>query len=191
MRHPLWDEKLRYLKSNDWSKVKGELKEGCRQHTAHGVEVRDLPPNHVLHGQQGLFALRKFEQFDVVGEYTGMISGPDVKFGHYLACLEDKDQDDSLGINAETFGNEMRFINSFRNIAFSANVTMRTAYISTYPHLLLVATQTIEPGDEILLDYGRAYDAMYITPSKKLASETIPVSVLEEELPMYFESEEK
>lgn len=152
--------------------------------------MRDLPPTHPLHGEQGLFALRKFDQFDILGEYTGLVTGPDVKFGHYLACLEDKDQDTSLGINAEKVGNEMRFINSFRNIAFAPNVTMRTAYIGTYPHLLLVATQTIEPGDEIVLDYGRAYDAMYILPKERIIRPPIPVEVLDEELPQYFNDDE-
>lgn len=41
---------------------------------------------------------------------------------------------------------------------------MRTAYVNTYPHILLVCTQDIEPGDELLLDYGEAYNNAYLTP---------------------------
>ena len=69
----------------------------------------------------------------------------------------------SLGINAEDCGNEMRYINSYLNIAFSANVTMRTAYINTYPHILIIALATIEIGDELLLDYGKhIYDFLVL-----------------------------
>lgn len=74
--------------------------------------------------------------------------------GHYVACLEDKAHADSLGVDGEFVGNEMRFINSYLNIAFGPNVTLRTAYISGMPHLLVVCLSDIEIGDEFLLDYG-------------------------------------
>jgi hypothetical protein len=129
------------------------------------VEVRDLPKGHFLHGigQQGLFATTKFWQFDILGEYVGKIVGDDVN-GHYVAALEDKTHSESLGIDAETMGNEMRFINSYLNIAFYPNVTMRTSYIATYPHIVLVCTRDIEAGEEFLLDYGEAYNRAYLMP---------------------------
>jgi hypothetical protein len=73
-----------------------------------------------------------------------------------------------------------RFINSYLNIAFSPNVTMRTAYINgwvTYvayrslccslvrlrlPHILIVCRTDIEPGEELLLDYGAAYTEAFL-----------------------------
>ena len=68
--------------------------------------------------------------------------------------MEDKAHSDSLGVDAQDCGNEMRFINSYLNIGFGPNVTLRTAYIGGMPHLLVVCLQDIEAGDEFLLDYG-------------------------------------
>jgi len=163
--HALWSTK-RYLQQNDWSKVSREERERVRRNHIHGVEVRDLPVGHKLHGEQGLFATRKYEQFDVLGEYTGLIVGKNC-FGHYVASLEDTTHDESLGIDAEKCGNEMRFINSHLNIAFTANVTMRTLYLNTLPHIVLVCTTDIEPGEEFLLDYGAVYNAAYLSSTPR------------------------
>jgi len=165
--HPLWRTKLTYTSSNLWDKQPVEVLEKSKRHRVHGVEVRDLPPNHPLHGEQGLFATQKFFRFDILGEYTGRIVGDDF-FGHYVAALEDKGHDKSLGIDAQYEGNEMRFINSYLGIAFGANVTMRTCYTDTIPRIILVCTQDIEIGEEFLLDYGHAYNAAYLLPPNKI-----------------------
>ena len=69
--------------------------------------MRDLPSGHFLAGEQGLFALERFKPFDIVGEYTGKVVDVTVS-GHYVAALEDKTTSDSLGLCAESVGNEMR-----------------------------------------------------------------------------------
>ena len=121
---------------------------------------------------------------DVIGEYTGRIVGEEVLKGHYLATLEDLPQEQSLGIDAEKVGNEMRFINSYLNIAFSPNVTMRTTYINTYPHLMIVCTRDIDIGEEILLDYGEAYNKEFLQPKSEIVTEsTLSNEELLEELP--------
>ncbi len=121
-------DRLNYLKN---------IASSSRRQYIHGVEVRKLEKDHFLCGEHGLFSTRKFSRFDIIGEYTGMVVGSTVN-GHYVAALEDTTH-------------EARFINSHLNISFSANVTMRTAYVNSYPHILLVCTQDIEPGDELLL----------------------------------------
>ena len=116
--------------------------------------------------QQGLFATKKFERFDIVGEYTGQIV-PCTVGGHYCACLEDKPNlDDCMSVNAQTHGNEMRFINAFQGIGSRPNVKMRTAYINTMPHVIIVCTEDIEVGEELLLDYGEAYNREYLSPKE-------------------------
>jgi len=147
--------------------VSKDRKEASRKRRLPGVEVRNLPLGHFLHGEQGLFAVKKFERFDVLGEYTGRIVGSEVLYGHYLACLEDVPQEKSLGVDAETCGNEIRFINSYLNIAFEPNVTMRTTYINEFPHLVVVCMRDIEIGEEILLDYGEAYNETFLKPKVK------------------------
>lgn len=159
--HPVWGSK-RYLVSNNWGKVRKEDREAVRRSHIHGVEVRDLPVGHLLYGEQGLFATRKFEPFDIVGEYTGLVVGHSC-YGHYVAAL-DHDSDTSLGIDAQECGNELRFINSHLNVAFSANVTLRVAYVRGMPHVLVVCRAAVEPGEELLLDYGAAYNTAYLLP---------------------------
>ena len=90
-------------------------------------------------------------------------------------ALEDKTTLDSLGLDAQDCGNELRFINSYLNVDFGPNVTMRTVYINTYPHICIVCTKDIEIGDEFLLDYGEAYNKAFLTPAAKIPN--IPVSV--------------
>ena len=73
--HPIWKSGLiKYTSQNWWSnKVSKEKKEASRRLAIPGVVVKDLPADHFLHGQQGLFATSKFSVFDVIGEYTGRI----------------------------------------------------------------------------------------------------------------------
>lgn len=153
---------VKYLESNNWSGIPKDMAQATRHFYIHGTEARLLPPNHFLHGQYGLFALQRFSKFDIIGEYCGKIAGKNAG-GHYVAALEDKPHEESLGIDAEHWGNEMRFINSYLNVGFKANVTMRTAYVNTYPHIMIVAQEDIEIGDELLLDYGDAYTQAYLT----------------------------
>jgi len=181
--HPIW-QKIKYTNCNFWSpNISKARKEAARRYRVPGVEVRDLPVNHFLHGEQGLYAAKKFEKFDIIGEYTGRIVGNEVLFGHYLAALEDCPQEEGLGVDAGKCGNEIRFINSYLNVAFSPNVTLRTTYINTYPHLLVVCTQDIDIGDEILLDYGAAYNELYLKPKVKHVVSPIGQDVILAELP--------
>jgi hypothetical protein len=185
---PFAETNVKFLPSNNWVAIPKEKREQVRRHKIKGVEVRRLPKNHFLSGQHGLFATEKFSRFDIIGEYTGKIVADDVN-GHYVAALEDKGHDDSLGIDAEFSGNEMRFINSYLNIAFKANVSMRTAYVNTYPHIIIVCTEDIFVGDEILLDYGEAYTQAYLTPKPKIiCGGEISMEIIRDALPFLNES---
>ena len=178
-----WDHSLKYAPTLWWSSdIKKEKKEACRRPFIRGIEVRDLGPDHFLCGQKGVFATEKFSQFDVLGEYTGRVVDDTVN-GHYVAALEDKATRESLGIDAQDCGNEMRFINSYLNIDFAANVTMRSAYLNTYPHIIIICTRDIDIGEEILLDYGKAYTEAYLTPKPVTKTEPIPMARLRRVLP--------
>ena len=69
----------------------------------------------------------------------------------------------------------MRYINSYINIDFEPNVTMRTVYMNTYPHIIIVCTKDLEIGDELLLDYGKAYTDAYLTPKPKVEVPNVPM----------------
>ncbi len=79
--------------------------------------------------------------------------------------MEDKIHSESLGLDAEFCGNECRFINSYINVGFLPNVVMKTVYLNTYPHIIIICIDDIEPGDEILLDYGVSYNETYLNAS--------------------------
>lgn len=159
-----WEhDNLKFTGSNIWKGIQRHKKDSIKRNHIDGVEVRLLPPDHVLKGEYGLFATKKFDICDVIGEYVGVVVGNN-KGGHYVATLEDKFQCDSLGIDAEKIGNEMRFINSYLNVAFFANVAMRTVYIDGMPHIVIVCTRDIDVGEEFLLDYGEAYNKAYLLP---------------------------
>ena len=150
------------------------------------VEIRDLPAGHPCCGEQGLFAAQVFETFDIIGCYNGKYVDADergfpnmklIKSGHYLARFDNLD----LGIDSMEFGNEMRCINSYLNIAESPNCVMRTTYVESLPQIFIICTKPIQIGEEILLDYGEAYNTSYLLP-KSFQSKEIPTEKLFEEL---------
>jgi hypothetical protein len=157
--HTFSSGKVSFTSCNQWpKKISKHTREKVRRKAVVGVEVRDLGPGHLLEGEQGLFATKQFHKFDVIGEYTGEIVPADV-CGHYVACLEDKEQGASVGLNAEFVGNELRFINSHIGIAFYPNVCMKTVYIDTFPRIIIICTaDTIALDEELLLDYGENYN---------------------------------
>jgi len=62
-----------FVFENVWKRSNGvtkQMKASSRRKHLRGVEVRDLPEQHFLHGQQGLFATKRFYQFDIIGEYV-------------------------------------------------------------------------------------------------------------------------
>lgn len=173
---------LKYLSSNDWSQVDKQTrksKEGRIVGRIDGVEARICPEGHLLAGSYGLFATKKYDPFDVIGEYCGVITRKNTA---YCADLHGIYTDDCWGVDSEKSGNELRFMNDHRNIADSPNVNMRRCFIDTQPRVLVVCLRTIEIGDEILTHYGDGFYDLYITNKgvdvkpgmEKTATETAP-----------------
>ena len=152
------------------------------------VEIRNLGGEHLLSGQQGLFATHRFARFDILGEYRGRIV-PEGCGGCYCAALEDRPAKESLGVDASVSGNEARFINCYYNIADEPNLYFRTAYIDSYPRLLLVCIKDIEVNEELLLDYGESYITSYLTP--KPAAVPYSVDQLKDSLPLMLDSDDE
>ena len=71
--------------------------------------------------------------------------------------------DESFGIDASKFGNEMRFINDYRNIADEENAYFVIDRERGEYQTRIVASRYIEPGEEILTDYGEEYWRVIIT----------------------------
>ena len=148
-----WGE---YFISNDWSNIWGYKK----RKTTEGVEVRVLPKGHILAGQKGLFATKVFSQYDIIGEYTGIIReySETTQNNRYLFTLID-----DLVIDAKDHGNELRFVNSHINISSEPNLQPSTCYIDGYPRVFYICIRDIEPGEEMLIDYGDDYNQEFLT----------------------------
>ena len=59
-------------------------------------------------------------------------------------------------MDASACGNETRFINDFHGIG-NQNAKFRNLWIAGEFHLFIQAYDDIEPGDEILVNYGMGY----------------------------------
>jgi len=73
--HEVWSRPTesggkKYLIANNWGKISKADKDKVRRTHVHGVEVRDLPVGHLLHGEQGLFATKRFDVCDIIGEVS-------------------------------------------------------------------------------------------------------------------------
>lgn len=159
--------KIKYLSSNDWSQVDRSVRrtrEGKLAGRIDGVEVKLLPSGHPLAGSYGLFATKRFECCDIVGEYVGVITRDE---GPYVLDLHGQGTSDCLGINGEFSGNEMRFMNDFRGLGPEQNVVWKRAYIDTLPRVLVISTKTIEVGEEILTCYGDEFFNVFILNKKE------------------------
>lgn len=156
--------KVVYRTTNNWENIEQKRIEACKRFSARGVEGRLLPTDHPLCGEYGLFAVQRFARFDIIGEYVGKVVDADVT-GHYVAALEDGSHDQSLGLDAEFTGNEMRFINSYLGVADRPNAIMKTVYINALPHIVIICTEEIQPEEEILFDYGEEYNNAYLRPA--------------------------
>lgn len=152
----------KYISSNTWPRSSRgrKLKKGATRPFIHGVEIRLLLDPHPLAGELGLFAARKFDEFDILGEYCGEVYEGD-DGSEYATYLEDRSERYALGVDATREGNECRFINHFTGIADEANVVMKIAYVEELPRVMVVCMRDIEVGEEFLLNYSDEFVEAY------------------------------
>jgi len=124
----------------------------------------------------GIFALSPIGANHLIGEYTGVVYHTSLllKGGYYLAAMEKPMQashlmhsNTELNIDAETYGNETRFINhvesgriltdSLAGGLTAANCMMRSFWYKGLPRIILTATRDIKVGEELRFDYGASY----------------------------------
>jgi hypothetical protein len=99
------DLHIKYLASNDWTGLDKQAKKSreCKLvGRTEGVQIVKCPEGHLCAGRYGLFATQPFEKFDIVGEYTGVITRDN---GEYVASLRGEGSNhDCLGVNGEFAG---------------------------------------------------------------------------------------
>tara|TARA_B110000305_G_C19465899_1_gene658024 strand:+ start:12475 stop:12945 length:471 start_codon:yes stop_codon:yes gene_type:complete len=143
-----WPLHLTYISTISYNNVKLN-----KRSTIQGVKIIILPESHILAGQYALVSTKRFLKFDIIGEYTGIVNNECNRYTAYLAMYNNKE----LGVDAISGGNEMRFINDYRNICDLPNTKLSVTYIDNKPKILVVVTKDIDEHEEILLDYGEGY----------------------------------
>lgn len=153
----IFELKNKYLVSNDWSYVKKPK----YNNSIDGIIVKTLPNTHYLAGEKGAFATKHFDKFNVIGEYSGIIKNiEDISENNlYIFDLDDKND---LVIDAEKYGNELKYVNSYLNIANKPNVISAHVIIGGLPKVLYVCMRNIKPGEEFLIDYGEEYNNAFL-----------------------------
>ena len=153
----------KHIKYNTWprSRKGRELKKKAMRPYMHSVEIRILQGDHPLAGQLGLFSAKKFQQFDIIGEYCGEVFDSEGG-GEYATYLEDRSGKYALGVNAASEGNESRFINHYKGIQEEPNVILKIAFIEELPRVMVVCLRDIEVGKELLLSYSAEYVQEYL-----------------------------
>ena len=140
-----WPSELKYVNSMTYNK-----KILPKKDIIHGVKIIKLDDNHLLSGEYGLFASKNWQKYNIIGEYTGEVIIIDG--GKYCAYLTDK-----YCVDASSCGNELRYINDYRNIKNKPNTKLQVVYLDKKPKVLVVVIEDINKNEEILLDYGENY----------------------------------
>ena len=175
-----WVDGVEYLYENRWdARVPKEVLKALRP--VAGASACDGPPRsalvmagrindpqHPAFGQCGLFAAKKLLPGQFVLDYRGVVtrSEHESKTSDYtLAFVEDGPE--LLTLDAESAGNEARFINDFRgcpphqpgvpsraNVRFQARTDARgVRHMGVY----VLNGVTVARGQELLLSYGKGY----------------------------------
>lgn len=165
-----------HISSNAWPKGQNgkRMRRKASRPFLHGVEIRTLTSPHLLSGETGLFAIRPFLQFDIVGEYVGKVT--ERGGGEYSTYLESHTILGGLGLDAQNFGNEARTINHYRDIAEQPNVVMKICYVESLPRVMIVCRRDIAAEEEFLLSYGDEYVGAFLSGPKPVVPPAVAVS---------------
>jgi hypothetical protein len=152
-------ELKKYIYKNNWSKILFENKNKIKEFKENiKIIVKDLSESHILHGQKGVFAINDIQVGDIIGEYVGIIE--DIKNykknnGSKKYCIQ---LFDNYIINANDYGNEIRYINSYLNISDKPNCKFSLFHNNNLPHILCICINNIKSGEEILCSYSEEYN---------------------------------
>ena len=104
---------------------------------------------HPVYGKYGLFSTRKWEKFDILGEYFGEFCN--YRESEYIVGVNLENYR-GLCIDSQNIECPMKYINHYQNIG-SPNCKYVSVLIDNKPKIFLVVTKNIDIGEEILADY--------------------------------------
>lgn len=129
-------------------------------------EIRPLPFKHPAYckgiSEYGYFAIEPISENTFIGEYAGRWKYRQKNDkSRYLAKVNLDDAtnlDFELDVDADTIGNETRFINSAsKDCKLKQNARMETVWSDGFLCIFVYAISFIQPNEEIILDYGNDY----------------------------------
>jgi hypothetical protein len=116
-----------------------------------GYFVKTIKDNtHPCYNQKGLFSSKIWNQFDIIEEYTGEFCK--YRKSEYMAGYNIEGYL-GYGIDSQNQGNEMKYINHYKNIKNEPNCKYISSLIDYKPKIFLVVTKNININEEILADY--------------------------------------
>eukprot|EP01119_Soliformovum_irregulare_P022556 TRINITY_DN7753_c0_g1_i2.p1 TRINITY_DN7753_c0_g1~~TRINITY_DN7753_c0_g1_i2.p1 ORF type:complete len:392 (+),score=71.86 TRINITY_DN7753_c0_g1_i2:48-1178(+) len=119
------------------------------------VELKRIKSlTHPCYQELGVFAKRDLMAGEIVGYYTGVIIPHQEDYNPSLYIFELNDHYD---IDAQDAGNEMRFMNDYRNIAERPNTEVQAPADVRSAKCTVTTLTKIKEGQELLVDYGEAY----------------------------------
>ena len=166
-----WPEGVRFCSSLEFRSTEDYIKNLSVPYSIPNIEIRKIDrPSHPCYGvgkneQFGVFALDNFTQGHEFGHYTGEVK----RRTQFLKEVDKKSKgtryhmnfgrDEDFVIDAEECGNELRYVNDYRNIADEANVefVLKDDRSRGLLSAVLQVKTSIMKGDELLCDYGQDY----------------------------------
>lgn len=124
-----------------------------------GVELRAIiDDDHPARGELALFATVLIPAKTVLGPYTGVIKVCQGMLSSRTYAMGFGSVNDEFVVDAEFAGGFARFANDPRNTGRTANTVAesRVSHLGE-SYTALVAKRTIAVGEEILMDYGKAF----------------------------------
>lgn len=126
------------------------------------MKIQILEEGHLIAGQRGVFATDRIEPFTQLGEYVGEVyigdGTPDMFPRKDIHCWYANRNGINIQISSHRVANELAFINDFRDISPEPNVGLQWIIHKGSYHFGFVSLRSIEPGEELLVDYGHKWN---------------------------------
>ena len=168
-RPPRWPPNLEYLAEPRYhSSVSPQLRDVLapsltqhpRPHAKPPVAIQSITDqSHPARGQFGLFAAKKIPPRTLILDYIGEVHCDDRPGSDYDLSLYRSPEHGSVGVDAQSAGNEARFINDYRGVKPKPNALFQERRTSTGELRMSVwsGTEVIKKGDELLVSYGKSW----------------------------------
>ena len=171
-RPPRWPDSLEYLAEPRYHpSVPPQLRDVLAPRPTTATPAHALPqkplvaiqpitePSHPARGQFGLFAAKKIPPRTLILDYIGEVHCDDRPGSDYDLSLYRSPEHGSVGVDAQSAGNEARFINDYRGVKPKPNALFQERRTSTGELRMSVwsGTEVIKKGDELLVSYGKSW----------------------------------